>query len=186
MSEDRAMDEQGSQVTAGTAAAPPPEQALFMGLLAPVEKKLYNFLLKTARYTEEGNDLFQEVLLRAFRYFSSYDRGRSFSAWIFAIAHNEIKLYYKNRVRREAQVSLSALPADPPASVPNPDGSLIYEAAGRLPVKEREIFFLYYYNEFSVNEIASITGRSAGTVKFILFNARQLVKDGLEVKHEAR
>jgi RNA polymerase sigma-70 factor (ECF subfamily) len=179
------MDEQGVHPTAGEAAAPP-EQVLFMALLAPVEKKLYNFLLKTARYAEEGSDLFQEVLLRAFRYFSSYDRGRSFSAWIFAIAHNEIKLFYKNRVRREAQVSLSALPADPPAAAPVSDAGLIYEAAGRLPVKEREVFFLYYYNEFSVAEIASITGQSAGNVKFILFKARAMVRDVLEVNNEAR
>ncbi len=180
------MGEPGSQARAGAAVAPPPEQVLFMALLAPVEKKLYNFLLKTARYAEEGNDLFQEVLLRAFRYFSSYDRGRSFSAWIFAIAHNEIKTYYKNRVRSEAQVSLSALPADPPAAAPRTDPGLIYDAAGRLPVKEREIFFLYYYNEFSVAEIASITGQSAGNVKFILFQARAMVKDVLEVNNEAR
>lgn len=176
------MDEQAS---APTAAAPPPDQALFMALLAPMEKKLYNFLLKTSGYAEEGNDLFQEVLLRAFRYFSSYDRGRSFSAWIFAIAHNEIKLYYKNRGRRDEQVSLSTLPVDPPAETPNPDTGLVFRTAGRLPVREREVFFLYYYNEFSVAEIASITGLSAGNVKFILFKARRMVKDALEVGHEA-
>ncbi len=155
-----------------------------MALLAPLEKKLYNFLRKTAGNAEEGGDLFQEVLLRAYRYFASYDPRRSFSGWIFAIAHNEIRR--RSKLWAEAALPLSVLASDPPAADPNPDAGPVHEAAGRLPVREREAFFLYYYNGFSVAEISDITGRPAGSIKFILFNARRLVRAALEGRHEAR
>jgi RNA polymerase sigma-70 factor (ECF subfamily) len=164
----------------------PDQAAVFEEFLAPVEKKLYNFVRKASGFSQECGDLFQDVVLRAFKYFSSFDRKRSFSAWIFAIAHNEIKKFYQSRKESEAVASLSDLPVDPPAAASNPDIEVVYAVARRLPPKEREVFFLYYDDDFSVAEIASITGLSSGYVKFILHEARQSIKQILEVPHGTR
>jgi len=159
------------------------EKESFWELLASLDKKLFNFLHKSLGFSEDSADLYQEVVLRAWKYFPSYDRGRSFSTWIFTIAHNEVKRYF-NRRRENRTLPLALLASDPAAPAADPDVALVHEAARLLPARQREVFFLFYYNRFSVAEVAAICGLSQGNVKFILNRGREAVRDALEVRHE--
>ncbi len=58
----------------------------------------------------------------------------------------------------------------------------IYAAAAHLKPRQREVFFLYYYNEFNILEIVEITGLTRPNIKFILHQARSAVKKVLEVQ----
>ena len=49
-----------------------------------------------------------------------------------------------------------------------------------LPKKQREVILLYYFNEFSQEEIAKITETTIGTVKKQLFKARQSLRKQAE------
>ncbi len=49
-----------------------------------------------------------------------------------------------------------------------------------LPVKLRTVVVLYYYEDCSIREIAEATGSLAGTVKSRLYQARKLIREGLE------
>jgi len=160
------------------------EKELFWEFLASRQKKLFNFLHKALNFSEDSKDLYQEVVIRAWRYFPSFDRQRNFSTWIFAIAHNEIKKYFKKRKAGLPVISLTLLAVEPAATVGNPAVDLIYGAARKLPLKQREIFFLFYYNNFSIAEIAAICDLRQGNVKFILNRGREAVRLALEVTHE--
>ena len=160
------------------------EKELFWELIASLEKKLFNFLHKALNFSEDSKDLYQEVVIRAWRYFPSFDRQRSFSTWIFAIAHNEIKKYFNSRKEDQAVIPLALLVVEPAAPVDDPAVGLIYGAARQLPLRQREIFFLYYYNRFSIAEIAAICGLRQGNVKFILNRGREAVRQALEANHE--
>lgn len=161
------------------------ERELFWELVVSVEKKLFNFLHKALNFSEDSKDLYQEVVIRAWRYFPSFDRKRSFSSWIFAIAHNEIKKHF-NRRREDHKVIPLALLAKEPASpaAEDPAVALIYGAARQLPLPQREVFFLFYYNQFPIAEIAGICALSQGNVKFILNRGREAVRRALEATHE--
>lgn len=52
----------------------------------------------------------------------------------------------------------------------------VMTAVNALPAKQRVVIVLYYYDELSVEEIASMAGISAGTVKSRLFTARKKLK----------
>ncbi len=160
------------------------ERETFWGLLAAQETKLYNFLLKASNYSEETADLYQEVVLRAWKYFPSFDRGRSFPAWIFAIAHNEIRKHFNRRRQERAVVPIPELPRELAAAAADPDVALVLKAASRLPDRQREVFFLFYHNRFSVAEVAAACGLSRGNVKFILNRGREAVRLALEAGHE--
>lgn len=151
----------------------------FWGSLAGQEKRLFNFLRRSLHFSEDSADLYQEVVLRAWKYFPSFDRSRSFPAWLFAIAHNEVKKYFR-RHRAGRVVPLERLASDPAAPVPDPDAALVLEAAARLPERQRQVFFLYYSGRFTVAEIAAICGLGQGNVKFILNRGREAVKKLLE------
>ena len=49
-----------------------------------------------------------------------------------------------------------------------------------LPVKLRTVVILYYYEDCSIREIAEATGSLVGTVKSRLYQARKLIREGLE------
>lgn len=156
----------------------------FWELLEPLEKKLYNFLRRALHFSEDSRDLYQEVVIRGWKYFPSFDRRGSFSSWIFAIAHNEIKSHFRKHRRDRAQVPLERLANDPPAPAVDPALALVLDEAGRLPPRQREVFFLYYTGRFSVAEVAAICGLGQGHVKFILSRGREAVRRALEAGHE--
>lgn len=54
------------------------------------------------------------------------------------------------------------------------------QAVLSLPARYRVPIHLYYYEEYSVAEIAGIMGKSEGTVKSWLFRARALLRDKLK------
>jgi RNA polymerase sigma-70 factor (ECF subfamily) len=160
------------------------EREAFWGLMAAQEAKLFNFLHKASNYSDESSDLYQEVVLRAWKYFPSFDRNRSFPAWIFAIAHNEIRRHSNRRRQERAVIPMTALAQEPAAAAPDPDVALVLEAARLLPDSQREVFFLFYCNRFSVAEVAAVCGLSQGNVKFILNRGREAVRRALEAGYE--
>jgi RNA polymerase sigma-70 factor (ECF subfamily) len=154
----------------------------FLSLLVPVKKHLYNFIRKSLNYSAEADDVFQETILKGFRYFYSYNTGKSFKTWIFTIAHNLMEDSY---TYGEKNLSVSL---DEVGEIVGECGTVrhevreIYAAAHGLPSRNREIFFLYYYNEFEVSEIAKVTGLSGPNIKFILHQARKYIKKQMEVR----
>ncbi|WP_312647476.1 RNA polymerase sigma factor [Aminipila sp.] len=58
----------------------------------------------------------------------------------------------------------------------------IMSAVNRLEEKQKTTVLLYYYNEFSVSEIASIMGCFEGTVKSRLHTARKNLKKSLQIQ----
>jgi len=154
----------------------------FMVLLAPIKKYLYNFIRKSLNYSAETDDIFQETILKGFRYFNTYDREKDFKTWIFTIAHNLMKDSYAYR-QKNLSVSLEELgDVECERKEISHEVQEIYTAAHVLAPRDREIFFLYYYNEFEVSEIAKVTGLSRPNIKFILHQARKNIKKRMEVR----
>lgn len=145
----------------------------FQTLLEPLKKNLYNMVLKSMNYHEDAGDVFQEVLLRGFKYLYSLRDAKDFRIWIYSIAHNEIKRYFGKR--RDVPLSY-----DDALEVAEPGNREILNdirrVAADLKPQHREVFYLYYYNEFSLKEISDITGLKEGNLKFILHKARNQIK----------
>jgi len=157
---------------------------LFLHLLMPIKKYLYNFIQKSLNFSHEADDIFQETLLKGFLYFHSFKRDKNFKTWIFTIAHNLMKDYFTG-ISNSSSASVLLEDVDEIALGTEPslteDVQEIYNMAGELKPRHREVFFLYYYNEFKITEIVEITGLTKVNVKFILHQARKSVKKMLEV-----
>ncbi len=153
---------------------------LFLFYLEPVKKNLYNFIRKAMNYCIEADDVYQDTLLKGFRYFYSFDRSKTFKTWIFSIACNLMKdIFSTKSVQNSLQPEeIVNIPTD--RSIDD-DIKEIMAAAAQLPHRKREIFFLYYYNEFTIPEIARIVGMNRANVKFVLYTARNTIKKKLEV-----
>lgn len=156
---------------------------LFWELLLPHKHKLYNFIQKSLNFSEDANDVFQETVMRAFRYFYSYKKDKEFSTWIFAIAHNEVKKHFRKARKYVFVENIDRIKRA------GPDDSRelvqeVYRFAERLKPKHREVFFLFYYTGFAISEISLITGIKEGTVKVLLNRARNDLKKVFGDHHE--
>jgi RNA polymerase sigma-70 factor (ECF subfamily) len=148
---------------------------LFWELVSPQKHKLYNFIRKSLNFSEDANDVFQETVLRALRYFKSYKKEKNFNTWLFAIAHNEIKKHYKKASQYTSFTDMDRLKA-PEKNNPQELVKEVYQYAESLKPMQREVFFLFYYNGFTISEVSQITRLKAGNIKFILYQARNSLK----------
>jgi RNA polymerase sigma-70 factor (ECF subfamily) len=141
----------------------------------PHKHKLYNFIQKSLNFSEDADDVFQETVMRAFKYFYAYKKDKKFRTWIFTIAHNEVKKYFKKARKYDSVADIERLKS----SEPDDSRELVqevYRFAERLKPKHRQVFFLFYYSGFSISEVSHITGIKEGTIKFMLNRARNDLK----------
>ncbi|MCU0290071.1 MAG: RNA polymerase sigma factor [Acidobacteria bacterium] len=156
------------------------QTARFIQHLTPIKKNLYNFILKSMNFSSDADDIYQETLLKSYRYFHTFDSNRNFKTWLFTIAHNQIKDYFKNNRVFIPLEEIQGRVAETCDAFPD-EVRDIYRAAATLNPRQREVFFLYYYNEFKVTEIVDITGLTRFNVKFILHRARLAIKKMMEI-----
>jgi RNA polymerase sigma-70 factor (ECF subfamily) len=145
---------------------------------------------------DEAQDVAQEAFVRAYRALHRYDPARPLRPWILSIAANLARNH-----RRAAGRYLAALRrlvhADPPArisieerSVQNLEAQALWEAVQRLDETGRQVVYLRYFLELSVEETAEVLGVAAGTVKSRLHRAlarlRTLVEREFPVLLEGR
>lgn len=158
------------------------QQSTFWGLIEPLKLRLYNFILKSLNFSTDADDIYQEMILHAFQYFASFRKDKDFRAWIFSIAHNEVKNHFRRSRRQTAARDLEVRDIEQADN----KGALVREVfrfAARLRPKEREVFFLYYESGFSIAEIRGITGLKEGYIKLLLSRARSRLKEAIGVHH---
>jgi RNA polymerase sigma-70 factor (ECF subfamily) len=157
------------------------DRETFLAYLLPVKKHLYNFVQKTSNFSNEADDIFQDTLLKAFRYFHSFDHRKNFKTWVFTIAHNLLKDAFREKQLRHWPLSLEEVGEITADAISN-DVREIYATAAALKPRHREVFLHYYYNEFTIPEIVEITGLTRPNIKFMLHQARKAIKKIMEVQ----
>ena len=122
-----------------------------------------------------AEDSVQEALARAWE---QLERGRGIDrlpAWITTVALNLARSQMRRwRAERRARDRLGPLHDDHSnAPAASGDAHAVREALLALPRRQREVTVLRYYLGLDVREIAAQLGIAEGTVKAMLFRARQ-------------
>jgi RNA polymerase sigma-70 factor (ECF subfamily) len=149
----------------------------FLIYLKPHKHKLFNFIQKCLKFSEDAEDIYQNVIINSYRAIHKFKGNSTFKTWIFSIANNEIIKYFKKKKRND-YICYSLQENHPQSN--SSDRELInslFEIAAKFSSKNRNIFFLFYYNGFTIDEIFQITGIRSGTIKYILNNCREKIKD---------
>ena len=141
---------------------------------------LYVYIFELVRDEQTSLDLVQETFLNAFRHLGSLRDDEKFGSWLFSIAHQKCVQQWR---RRDRQVEPEMPEADD-----TPVELLIREEQEeefmklleKLPVAQRSAILLHYVEEFSLEEIARITGANTGTVKSRLHYAKRALRKLLE------
>lgn len=152
----------------------------FSRLVEMYQSPVYNLCFRMLNDADDAEDAAQETFLRAYRSMKSYDHQRPFPTWLLSIAaHHCID---QMRKRRMSIVSIEDLPyADLPDSSPNPEtatGQLeeqgrVRALLGILTPLDRAAVVMYYWYEFSYEDIGEALNLSISAVKSRLHRARR-------------
>ncbi len=137
-----------------------------------------------------AEDSVQEALARAWEREVRGEDIRSLGAWVTTVALNlarsQMRRWRSERRARDRLVPLQQSLPDAPAA--SSEALAVREALRGLSRRQREVTALRYYLGLDVAEIAAQLGISDGTVKSLLFRARQSLAEALtdEVEDHAR
>ena len=137
-------------------------------------------MFELVRDEQASLDLVQESFIAAVRHIGGLREDQKFGSWLFGIAHQKcVQLW-----RKRAELPLGEIPEIPEHFEESPDELLIRrekEAAfmnllAQLPPPQRAVLLLHFVEEFSIADIARITGAQPGTVKSRLHYAKRALR----------
>jgi RNA polymerase sigma-70 factor (ECF subfamily) len=164
-----------AQARAGDATA---WDALFRRYQLP----LYVYIFELVREEQTSLDIVQETFINAARHISSLRDDAKFGSWLFGIAHQKCIQRWRKQTREE--MLREEFAGVPETFESSPDVLLIREEQeaefmnllNQLPPPQRSVLLLRFVEDFSLEEIAGVTGVSIGTVKSRLHYAKKSLK----------
>ena len=138
---------------------------------------IYNAAFSLLCRPEDAQDAAQDTLLRYYMSNKEFHTEEHLRAWLLRTAINRAKDMLRSAERRRT-CSLEEY-AD---IVPFPVEELrdVFLAVMSLPELYRPVIHLYYYEECSVKEVASLLHLTQGAVKTRLRRGRQMLKETLK------
>jgi RNA polymerase sigma-70 factor (ECF subfamily) len=165
----------------------------FTHIVDSYQVSVFNLCYRMLGDPYEAEDAAQETFLRAYKSIKSYDPKRSFSTWILSIAAH----YCIDQLRRK-RLNVTHLEEKPFLELPDPgmdpESSLsenesqrrIRSLLNNLSETDRAAVIMFYWYEFTYEEIATALNLSLSAVKSRLHRARiQLAKTWTEQKTSA-
>lgn len=150
-----------------------------MRLLTPHQERLRTTARRLARTATDGDDLFQETVLRAFHRIGDLRDEARFPGWIYTV----LLSVHRSRARREFWRRFLPLDRETERDLPrtDPAGGIDEErwraerasrALAHLPAVQREAVVLFEIDGFSIEEIAAFQEASVPAVKSRLQRGR--------------
>ena len=156
-------------------------------------ERLFHYLIRCLQNEDEAADLSQEAFVRVYQHRRKFDPRRKFTTWLYAIASNLVRDYYRQR-RRRPQVSLDAANDSGesygetlPEQKPSPSEEIqtkeradaVRNAIAELSEELRLPLILAEYEELSQADIGEILDCSVKAVETRIYRARQLLRSKL-------
>jgi len=160
----------------------------FLETISALRPSLHRYCARMTGSVMDGEDVVQDALFEAYRKLDKFDESRPLKPWLFRIAHNRCIDFLRRRgVRDEAETAAGlpevTSPADPAViGVANAVEHLV----AFLPPKERASILLKDVFDYSLEDIAELTGATVGAVKAALNRARTKLAESSPAAKPAR
>lgn len=116
-----------------------------------------------------GHDVATEAFLRLLRHWSEVSEPRS---WLFATAANIIRDHWRKRGREHAAYQRVGLDAGITQARDVATNLTVHDAVLGLPDRLRVAVMLHYFADLTIAQVAAQMGKSEGTIKRDLWDAR--------------
>lgn len=135
---------------------------------------IYRIALQNLKNTADAEDIFQYVCLTLLTKNAPLFDDVHIKNWLIRVTINKCKNFSKSLWQNKTE------PLDLSRENPEATSDSIPELVYSLPQKYRNIVYLYYYEEYTVPEIAEILGENKNTINSRLQRARKKLKEILE------
>ncbi|RKX20982.1 MAG: RNA polymerase subunit sigma [Candidatus Zixiibacteriota bacterium] len=155
---------------------------------------LFRTALRMTKNDKDAEDLVQEAIVKAYRFWDKFEPGSNCRAWLFKIMTNIFINEYRSKSRSPVAVNvdeiddnflIGQLASD--VNMEDPEKQLfakvfdddVKKAIENLPDDFRVVIILSFLEGFSYQEIAEIADLQLGTVKSRLHRGRKLLQKEL-------
>lgn len=134
---------------------------------------------------QRAEDAFQEVFLKVYKKYSSFQGKSSEKTWIISITINVcrdiLRSSWLKRVFLTDNISIEKNNKDTDtAAIKLVEDRVLFDEVISLQPAMKEVVILYYYQEFDTREISNILGIAEGTVRSRLHRAREILRNKLK------
>jgi RNA polymerase sigma-70 factor (ECF subfamily) len=161
--------------------------------IIPHMDALYNFALRLTTDPNDAEDLVQDTIVKAYRFFSSYEKGTNAKAWMFRILKNSFINNYRKTSKKPSQVDYDEVSSyyesiRAERTETSDLESLMFRemmdddlstALKRLPEDFRTVVLLCDVDGYTYEEIANMLDVPIGTIRSRLHRGRNLLKTEL-------
>lgn len=149
------------------------------------QKNLYFYILKKVKDDRVAEDVVQEAFVRAFEKLSSFDRERPFKPWLYQIAINITKDYW--RKERKIVPLTDDIEDDRSETViekmsRREEHKNVREAVKVLPKKYGKVLSGFYFENLSYQELAKRFAMPINTIRTRIKRAKILLEKTINDK----
>jgi len=139
--------------------------------------RLFTIAFNICQNPADADDAVQDVFIKYYSLNKEFDDETHLKAWLIRVTINRAKditssFWRKHRETLEEYMENLVFE--------EPEHGRLFEAVMKLPKKYRIVIHLYYYEEYSVREIADILKSRESTVKSQLGRGRMLLREMLK------
>lgn len=156
-------------------------QSQMEGYFQKYYKACYRVAFTMMKNHADAEDVAQETLLRLLVYQPEFEGSEHEKAWIIRTAINLCKDLLKSKWHKTT-VQMDSVPVEerPYLQIPYLESDETLFFVLELPERYRNCLYLFYYEGYSIREIAGILEAPENTVKTNLRRGREALKKKLE------
>ncbi|MBY0221226.1 RNA polymerase sigma factor [Sporosarcina aquimarina] len=152
-----------------------------------IHPKIYAFFYSKTGNRMTAEDLCHDTFYESCKNIVSYNGHSTLSTWVFSIAINLLKKYYrKNKYQQSLMQKLATLPEIEVHSLEelaeiNEDTKILLHHISKLDDASREIILLRIYGELSFAEISVLVGKSENYTRVTFHRLKLKIQKLMEV-----
>ncbi|SDB04292.1 RNA polymerase sigma factor [Butyrivibrio sp. INlla16] len=146
-------------------------------LMNMYKNNVYAVAFNICKNASDAEDVVQDTFLQYYMTHKNFDNEQHIRAWLLRVAINKAKNIQSSFWHR------NGMPLDnyiETLSFETPETKELFEEVMKLPEKYRVVVHLFYYEDYSIKEIAKILRTTESNIKVRLSRGRAKLKDALK------
>ena len=143
----------------------------FSLLMSAYQERLYHHIRSILNNHEDTDDVLQNTFIKVFKYIQKFEGRSNLYTWMFRIATNEAMTFLAKKKKNNE--FLDNVGADDLVKTQYFDSDIdgakikvvLDNAIQKLPVKQKKVFNLRYFEEMSYKDMSKVLETSVGALK---------------------
>jgi len=149
----------------------------FSRIIREQKSTIYTVCYMFSKDKQEVDDLFQEVLVRLWQGYDSFQGKSDLRTWVYKVSLNTCISIDRKKKRRKTQPIVEGIDLFDKNDADNRQTDLLHQRIQKLQAFDRAIVLLWLEN-MSYDEIAQIVGISVKNVSVRLYRIKEQLKNG--------